>query len=448
MIYLTSNLNDSFRPVTIYYKSKESDTFHESTGCTVFPPECNILTVGFGFHHYEHKMDTHFINKLIKLTIGIIYICDELPWNAVRHENIVYIKTGFNWFTHMLIRNPQVFKAVFHNNTSYAKKYAEAFSQFQGYKLPILKNAEEIKKIKVISKQIIGSKKILIETFDGLGDILMSLPTAYTFHKQGWEVDYYVALNKKEIFENLDFVNKVYTRKEKIPIYAYNKHFILTHKLSTYGLAFNQQHRIYSSAYLCGLANKELEIKKPIITLSDKEKEYANTILKGHKNTVGICWFAYGTNRSYFRDSVQQLIDMMNIKRLGAPKFTPVLLGTEKFPFQGAIDLTGQTTLRQLFALINKLDYIITVDTGVLHIAGAFDKPTLALMGPIPAEWRCSTYKKCTSLTPKIPCYPCWDKQSVEPKKRKCNIIESFCLRTMNSKILYKELVRLARKYQ
>jgi ADP-heptose:LPS heptosyltransferase len=44
--------------------------------------------------------------------------------------------------------------------------------------------------------------------------------------------------------------------------------------------------------------------------------------------------------------------------------------------------------LRLVAAVVNKLDYFISNDTGVLHMAGALKVPTLGLYGPTdPAEW-------------------------------------------------------------
>jgi len=449
MIYLTANHHDDFRPVAIYYKSKGLDTLYESNGSVVFPPEGNFLAVGFGFHHYKHKMDINLVYSLIEAGAGIVYVCDELPSNYILHDNIVYIKTGFNWFSHLLFKNPQVFKAVFHNNTRDGIKYATAFSQFSGYRIPIIEDISHISKIKNITTQLKKTKKFLIETFDGIGDILMSLPSAYTLHKQGWKVSYFVHPNRASIFNNLEFIDKVYTNREEIPIYLFSKHIILTHRLSTYSLSFNQQHRIYSSAYLCGLSKEELLIHKPIIKLSEDEKKWALDFVKNYKNPVGICWSSYGTNRSYFRDYTQQLINLLTKKKFGCSTYTPIILSGEnnQFPFKGAIDMSGKTTLRQLFALVWALDYIITVDTGILHIAGAFDKPTIALMGPIPAEWRCSTYKNCIPLEPKVTCYKhCWDCQAIEPSKRMCRVYESYCLRTIKPNEIYSTLRKL-KKY-
>jgi len=46
------------------------------------------------------------------------------------------------------------------------------------------------------------------------------------------------------------------------------------------------------------------------------------------------------------------------------------------------IDLTGQTDLRQLVAVLNHCDLMLTCDTGPMHIMAALGKPVVALFGP------------------------------------------------------------------
>ncbi|MBI5895274.1 MAG: lipopolysaccharide heptosyltransferase II [Desulfobacterales bacterium] len=48
----------------------------------------------------------------------------------------------------------------------------------------------------------------------------------------------------------------------------------------------------------------------------------------------------------------------------------------------GAIDLCGQTTLRQAMALIGQCGLFVTNDSGLMHVAAALEIPQVAIIGP------------------------------------------------------------------
>ena len=400
--------------------------------------------MGYGYHDDGVLLDTEFIQELLVKNINIVYVCTQLPTNAIKHERIVYVETKQRWFTHLLFKNPQEIKAVFYNNVTSAKVKAKLFASQYGVELPIVTSSKDLPILKKISKSLEQDKIFVIETHDGMGDVLMSLPTAKTLHSQGWKVQYSVEPSNAPVLDNIDFVDKVYTSNAQVPVHLVKSFISLSGKLSEYNLDFNQQHRVYSTAYMCGLRNQDLVTLNPTIVLSKEEKQYAKELLKNTKKTVGICWHSHGSNRSYFRDYTQTLCT--ELTSLG---YTPVMLGTQEFPFVDCIDLAGKTDVRQLFAIVNELDYVITVDTGILHIAGTFNKPTIALMGHIPAEWRCSTYTNCYPLAPdktEVPCSPCSDMQWVAPKDRMCSTKgASYCLKTITPKIILDQFKEISK---
>jgi ADP-heptose:LPS heptosyltransferase len=269
----------------------------------------------------------------------------------------------------------------------------------------------------------------------------MSLPAAKTLHERGYKVSYYTKSSYKPIFENLDFIDQLYYNPDIIPTTSFTRYISLTHQLSNYSKEYNQQHRIYASAYFFGLSPNELIENKPLIELSEEEKEFSVRFLCQFEKTVGICWDAHGFSRGYPQDHTQKLCTLLRERG-----FTPIILSLNTHKFDDAVNLGGKLNLRQLFSIIAGLDYMISVDTGTLHVAGAFDKPTIAIMGPIPAEWRCSTYKDCYSLTPPLSCYPCADGQFVPINKRNCRTKDGFCLRTIHPGVVMKAFMKLVKK--
>ncbi len=437
-------LNNKFpHKITLVYKSKVKNAPYITHGTAIFEPECRCLILGFGFHHWEKdKFPSKLIQQAIDKDIGIIYVCDELPKNYILDDHIVYVVTGFAWFTHLLFRDLKIFKGVFHNGTRDGLRFAEILQNQGFFCVPLLDDGSNIHVLDNVVQQIEQSRKsVLVETFDGLGDVLMSLPAAKTLNSRGFKVSYYTRSIFTPVFENLDFIDKVYVNLEIIPTTTFGQYISLTHQLSAYNKEYNQQHRIFASAHFFGLLPEDLVTTKPIIKLSDKEKEYSIRVLSRFQNTVGICWDAHGFNRKYPMDYTQELCNLLVKKN-----FTPIILSLNSTRFNNAVNLGGSLTLRQLFSIIAGLDYVITVDTGTLHIAGAFDKPTIALMGPIPAEWRCSTYKNCVAISPDILCCPCADGQFVPFNKMKCRRQDNWCLYHIKPAKVLSKLIKLRNK--
>ncbi len=72
-----------------------------------------------------------------------------------------------------------------------------------------------------------------------------------------------------------------------------------------------------------------------------------------------------------------------------------------------ATDLTGQTTLHQLAALLQKADLFIGGDSGVTHVAAACGTPLVAIFGPTNASAWGPAGKNRRVLQATLPCGPC-----------------------------------------
>ena len=74
-----------------------------------------------------------------------------------------------------------------------------------------------------------------------------------------------------------------------------------------------------------------------------------------------------------------------------------------------ALNLTGQTTLPQLAALLGQCDLFLGADSGVMHMAAAARTPVVALFGPSnPQAWGPWTPAgRSTVVRLGLPCSPC-----------------------------------------
>jgi len=81
-----------------------------------------------------------------------------------------------------------------------------------------------------------------------------------------------------------------------------------------------------------------------------------------------------------------------------------------------AVNLAGETTLKTLAALYEKIKFLISTDTGPMHMAAAVGTPVIALFGPT-APWRTRPFgAEHKIMRSKLYCSPCF--------KRKCNRID------------------------
>lgn len=76
-----------------------------------------------------------------------------------------------------------------------------------------------------------------------------------------------------------------------------------------------------------------------------------------------------------------------------------------------ALDVAGRTSVRELGALIQKLDVFVSVDSGPAHMAAAVGTPLVVLWGPAILQQvkPISSKSPITILRHPVPCAPCYD---------------------------------------
>ncbi len=81
-----------------------------------------------------------------------------------------------------------------------------------------------------------------------------------------------------------------------------------------------------------------------------------------------------------------------------------------------AANLAGETALKTLAALHEKIDFLVSPDTGPMHIAAALGTPVIALFGPT-APWRTGPFGNGHQVVQtQIDCSPCF--------KRTCKTVD------------------------
>ncbi len=88
------------------------------------------------------------------------------------------------------------------------------------------------------------------------------------------------------------------------------------------------------------------------------------------------------------------------------------------------INLAGKTSLKEAIAVISQITLMVTNDSGLMHIASAFEKPVVAIYGSTDYLHTppFSKYSEIISLD--LPCAPC--------QKRECPLGHHNCMKLLN----------------
>lgn len=167
--------------------------------------------------------------------------------------------------------------------------------------------------------------------------------------------------------------------------------------------------------------------------VSDEEESSLNIKLphlydKG-RLIVLLCPFSDDPQKNWtdsgYVEVMKTLADFADCYLLGSLRQLTALRSINTCAGNVAKVLGGILSLGELAALIRASDLLITVDTGPMHIAQAFQTPVIALMGPTdPKVWGPRKSGDIVLNKP-MDCAPCWHKD--ESIKKSCRSNE--CMR-------------------
>ncbi|MEN7982354.1 MAG: glycosyltransferase family 9 protein [Nanoarchaeota archaeon] len=231
-------------------------------------------------------------------------------------------------------------------------------------------------------------KKILVKrAFGSIGDMLMMIPAIEEIAKKGI-VDLIIPKDFNEIFLNLNFIHDLIGLDENIEDKTYDEIFDLT----DYEFNYEQIHQplinktkieIFKDAF--NISNKNNKIK---INLSEKEKKWGKNFLKNNnldqKRIILFAIKSANPTRDWKLEKWKALI-----KKLKKLNFHLIVIDKNLKWNDREIIFLNNLTFRELFVLVSISEAIICHDSGVLHIAGTFEKKTLGIFGPTNPKMRC-----------------------------------------------------------
>ncbi|MDR0676623.1 MAG: glycosyltransferase family 9 protein [Elusimicrobiota bacterium] len=229
-------------------------------------------------------------------------------------------------------------------------------------------------------------------------EIFKTIKIIKKFQKEFGKIDliFDLSFNLKSILISL-FLNTKTIRiskniiKRRILILVHSKKIKNLLKINNNFISIKQK---YSQTFLPYKINSKLY-------LSDKELSFAKFSKIANYNEQN---FYIGINTSANWDTkkwiIENYIELIQKLLKNKNKNKIVLLGGQKeilfnkkivekidFKDENFIDLTGKTTIRELFAVVSLLNLVFTTDSAILHISQSFNKPTLAIFGPTVSEF-------------------------------------------------------------
>lgn len=144
------------------------------------------------------------------------------------------------------------------------------------------------------------------------------------------------------------------------------------------------------------------------------EKFWIDTHLMG-KKVFGIQagTAAFGPWKKWPADKFKQLIKQLNQHRIvsilfGSPAERPMLEKIAAGISPAPIIAAGNSSFLEACALIARCDYMITNDSGLMHVANALDVPLSAIFGPTDFHRTAPLGRHSHMVCVDLPCRPCF----------------------------------------
>ena len=222
-------------------------------------------------------------------------------------------------------------------------------------------------------------------------------------------------LGRFDVF--FSFRSSIRSKFLKFLISAKNKHqfyknkYLNRHQVEKYSDFINDSLSI-------NLAAKKLQI-------------YGYSTSKDKRKILGINPGAsYGSAKRWYPEEfakvASELSDRYDIVIFGGPNEKDIALDIEKALIENSItnyqNLAGKTTISELINRISSLNLFVTGDSGPMHVAAAFQVPTVAIFGPTKdketSQWMNT---KSVIVKKELECQPCM--------KRACPLKHHNCMK-------------------
>jgi ADP-heptose:LPS heptosyltransferase len=283
-----------------------------------------------------------------------------------------------------------------------------------------------------ISISVPGDNVVIVKRdVGGIGDMITLAPVLRGLREQApaKQIHLMIPEQYKPVFENNPYVDKILDLNERMYNYYTHKwnlsRVCAQHETST----LNAGKKISKTRTQIFCDHAGVKSSKPELFLSKEEKLWAKKFLRHHKKDIiiGTALRSAEAYRDWPIEYYHKLFGMLDEEHKNI-KF--LILDQERkwdFNTDNIIDGAG-FGFRKFISLVDQCDMILTPDTSLLHVAGAFNKKTIALFGPIGVKPRCDLYSNTRVITDRsLDCLPCWRNAHI-PCTVNGRLDESMCM--------------------
>ena len=340
------------------------------------------------------------------------------------------------------------FAFLFINNT--LPFFFKLFYRLKKKKIISLKKSPYIKKILVVRSNYLGDMVVFIPVLDNLRKSFPNAHITLITSKIGAEVIKNEKLVNEIIYCSIYDINNKKTLYEKIKLSIF-----IRKKKYDLAICSTQENNLWFSFFTffskakirigfekndgAFFFNIQIKLKKDLseinqnlriikfLSLKIINKTPSFTMIKNKQIKfldlfnnnfiyIGISPFGKRNSRSWVLKRYTLLCEILDHN----PKFKIIFFGTDKHESKiqnmiaklnknKIINLAGKTSINDLKFLLNKLDVLITIDSGPMHLAAALGINTIALIGPSDwQKWGYNIKNFKVIRNPNYNCIPCY----------------------------------------
>ncbi|WP_246163110.1 lipopolysaccharide heptosyltransferase II [Oryzomonas sagensis] len=157
----------------------------------------------------------------------------------------------------------------------------------------------------------------------------------------------------------------------------------------------------------------------PRLCTTPAEDAAAEALLAKGGIPAGTCVLAvnpgatYGSAKRWYPDRFADVARRLaaewqaRIVIFGSPDEAGIAADIERRLGGDCLNMAGKTTVRELMALIKRSNFMVTNDSGPMHIAAAFDVPLVAIFGPTDHTGTAPYTVKAAIVRKGVACAPC-----------------------------------------